>query len=61
MQDPDLEKKTLNLRRGDWDFIESICRPRGIPTSVGVRTIISQYVDARRPTNQPNLDVEADL
>lgn len=61
MQDPDLEKKTLNLRRGDWDFIESICRPRGIPTSVGVRTIISNYVEANRPQNQPIVDLETDL
>lgn len=58
--DPDLEKKTLNLRRGDWDFIESICRPRGIPTSVGVRTILSNYVDAHRRETQVT-DVEVDL
>jgi len=58
--DPDLEKKTLNLRRGDWDFIESICRPRGIPTSVGVRTIISNYVDHnRKPT--PDVELETKL
>lgn len=58
--DDNLEKKTLNMRRGDWDFIESICRPRGIPTSVGVRTIISNYVDAHRTETQVT-DVEVDL
>lgn len=58
--DDDLEKKTLNLRRGDWDFIESICRPRGIPTSVGVRTILSNYVDAHR-TETAVSDLEVKL
>ena len=59
--DDHLEKKTLNFRRGDWDFIESICRPRGIATSTAIRTIISQFVDARRPETETTVDLETDL
>lgn len=44
----DLQKHTLNLRKGDWDYLESICRPNGISTSLAVRTLISQYVDQKR-------------
>jgi len=60
----DLQKHTLNLREGDWDFLESIFRPNGIPTSVAVRTIISNYVDKKRIEQEaiknetPDLDVE---
>lgn len=59
--DEHLEKKTLNFRRGDWDFIESICRPRGIATSTAIRTIISQFVDARRPEEEPAINLETDI
>ena len=44
----DLRKHTLNLREGDWDFLESIFKPNGIPTAVAVRTIISNFVDKKR-------------
>ena len=60
--DDNLEKKTLNIRRGDWDFLESICRPNGIATSVAVRTIISKFVDQKRAAvADPQIDLEADL
>jgi hypothetical protein len=59
--DDNLEKKTLNFRRGDWDFIESICRPRGIPTSTAIRTIVSQFVDARREPETETVNLETDL
>jgi hypothetical protein len=60
MKNDDLEKKTLNLRRGDWDFLESIFRPNGIPTSLAVRSIISNYVDQHR-TETKLPDLETDL
>lgn len=44
----DLQKHTLHLRSGDWDYLESIFKPNGIPTSVAVRTLVSQYVDKQR-------------
>jgi hypothetical protein len=48
----DLKKHTLHLRDGDWDFLESAFKPNGIPTSVAVRTIISNYVDKKRKEEQ---------
>lgn len=50
----DLQKHTLNLRKGDWDYLESICRPNGIATSLAVRSLISQYVDAKRAEEMKN-------
>ena len=44
----DIKKHTLNLRNGDWDFLESMFKPNGIATAVAVRTIISNYVDKKR-------------
>jgi hypothetical protein len=44
----DLQKHTLNLRTGDWDYLESIFKPNGIPTSTAVRTLISNFVDKKR-------------
>ena len=44
----DIKKHTLNLRDGDWDYIESMFKPNGIATSVAVRTIISNFVDKKR-------------
>jgi hypothetical protein len=41
----DLTKHTLNLREGDWDFIESCYKPRGIPTAHVIRSIVSNFVD----------------
>lgn len=40
-----LRKHTLNLRDGDFDFLTSICEPKGVQTSVLIRTIVSNYVD----------------
>ena len=58
----DLEKKTLFFRRGDWDFLESIMRPNGIPTSAAIRAIVSRYVDDRRgPVSETQIDLETDL
>lgn len=44
----DIHKHTLNLRAGDWDYLDTLFKPNGIPTSVAVRTIISNYVDKKR-------------
>lgn len=44
----DIQKHTLNLRSGDWDYIESMYKPNGISTSVVVRTMISNFVDKKR-------------
>lgn len=43
-----IKKHTLNLRSGDWDYLESMYKPNGIATAVAVRTILSNFVDKKR-------------
>ncbi len=62
----DIKKHTLNLRAGDWDYIESMFKPNGIATSVAVRTIISNFVDKKRGEEakrggHPALDMDVNL
>lgn len=60
----DLQKHTLHLRAGDWDYVESIAKPNGLSTSLIVRTLVSNYVDQKRDEERkrggsvPDLDVE---
>lgn len=42
---PPLQKHTMNLRAGDFDFLASVCEPRGVQPSVLIRQVISKYVD----------------
>lgn len=63
----DIKKHTLNLRNGDWDYLESMFKPNGIATAVAVRTIISNFVDGKRREEAQrggasihNLDVSLD-
>lgn len=58
MSNPEITKHTLNLRSGDWDFIESIFKPRGVATSIVVRSLISRYVDEARKNEQPITKLE---
>ena len=48
----DLQKHTLHLREGDWDYLESIFKPNGIATSVAIRSIVSNFVDEKRRQEQ---------
>ena len=48
MSNPNLQKHTLSLRRGDWDYIESVAAPHGIATSQVIRTLVANWVDAKR-------------
>jgi len=43
-----LKKHTLHLRDGDWDFIESIYKPNGVPTAQVIRTLVGQFVERKR-------------
>lgn len=43
-----IKKHTLNLREGDWDFLEAMFKPNGVATAVAIRTIIANYVDKKR-------------
>lgn len=63
MRNPDLEKVTLNLRRGDMDFLASVCEPKGIATSFLIRELVAAKVDELRrrldpPTERINLDAD---
>jgi len=57
----DLQKHTLNLREGDWDYLERVFSERGYPVSSIVRNVISHYVDrlkVREKTEAPEIDLE---
>ena len=56
----DLQKHTLNLRSGDWAYLESVYKPNGLATSTIIRTLISNKVDelrAKEVAPQLKLDV----
>jgi hypothetical protein len=58
----DLQKHTLHLRLGDWDYLASIYKLQGLPTSVVVRTIVSRHVDELRTQEKaPTVDMEVSL
>jgi hypothetical protein len=60
-KNPDLEKVTLNLRRGDWEYLEDLLAPKGVATSVFVRTLVSRRVDELRSRETPLSSVEDQL
>lgn len=43
-----LRKHTLNLRDGDWDFLESVYRQHGVAVAIVVRKLVSNHVDHLR-------------
>ena len=52
----DLQKKTLNLRRGDWDYLDRLTSGEGINPSTLIRVLVSNYVDRKRKENpEPDL------
>lgn len=56
-----LEKKTLNLREGDFTQIGLLFQSRGIAPSVAIRIIISQYVDEAlkaQPGQDPKINIK---
>ena len=58
----DLQKHTLNLRLGDWAYLESVYKVNGLDTSVVIRTIVSKHVDDLRAKEEvPKIDVEVEL
>lgn len=59
----DIQKHTLNLRAGDWDFLESVYRARGISTSQVIRMLVSNFVDKTKgklaqPENPTDVGVD---
>jgi hypothetical protein len=58
MRSDELEKKTLNLRRGDWEFLTETYQPKGVNTSTLVRKVISNLVDRIRAKMTVDTDKE---
>lgn len=60
-----LQKHTMNLREGDFDYIDSMFRSRSIPASLVIRTLVSNFVDGKRAeealAEQATLDLPFDL
>lgn len=56
-----LQKHTLNLREGDWEYIESVFQARGVPTSTVVRRIVSRFVETLRTNSQDKLEMDKEL
>jgi hypothetical protein len=62
MTNSNIQKHTLNLRAGDWDYIESVCKPKGIATSEVIRTLVRDLVDRWKKEEASELpDVDAKL
>lgn len=58
----DLQKHTLNLRAGDWDYITARFGPKGHHTSNIVRAIVSKFVDAIKDQDEKSdIKMEIDL
>lgn len=48
----DLSKHTLNLREGDWNYLESVYQQQGVATAAIVRALVSRHVDDLRAKEQ---------
>jgi len=57
----DLKKHTLNLREGDWDYLESVYSASGRSVSTVIRTIISAYVDRLKSTESETADIKVEV
>jgi len=59
----DLEKKSINLRKGDWMFLTQFLKDKGIQPSTYIRTLISVRIDAVRASRVDISDLteEVDL
>jgi hypothetical protein len=57
-RNPDLEKVTLNLRRGDTEYLSTICYANGLTVSEVIRTLVSAKVDELR-AKEPKMELPA--
>ena len=58
----DLQKHTLNLRLGDWAYLESVYKVNGLDTSTIIRTLVSIKVDElRAQETAPKLEMDVAL
>jgi hypothetical protein len=62
MSNTNIQKHTLNLRAGDWDYIESVAKPKGIATSEVIRALVRDLVDRWKKNEESEMpDVDAKL
>lgn len=52
----ELHKHTLNLRAGDYTYLDQVFGPSGVPAAVVIRQLISNHVDYLR-SQEPPLDL----
>lgn len=60
MAKPDLQKHTLNLRSGDWDYITARFSTQGKDTSSVIRAVVSSFVDTMKKHDEKH-DLQMDL
>ena len=54
-----LTKVTLNLREGDFDFLQSVYHAAGVGASTVVRALVQKHVDELRAKEEtPNPEVK---
>ncbi len=46
MANENLQKHTLHLRKGDFEFLEGAFHARGVPPSIVIRKLVSKLVDS---------------
>lgn len=51
----ELQKHTLNLRRGDWEALTDAYRGTGMDTSTVIRLMVANLVDRINTTDQVEL------
>ena len=50
--DPDLQKHTLNLRRGDYDWLRYFCADKDIKASKIIQSLVSKGVDRLKAAHE---------
>lgn len=55
MQSEKLEKKTMQFREGDWEFLTDTYQPRGLTTSKLIRELVAEHVDKLRASQRSQI------
>ena len=55
----DLQKHTMNLRRGDMEAISHLFP--GKPPNIIIRRLVSKFVDQMRKTDERKVDIDMNL
>lgn len=55
-----LQKHTMNLREGDFEYLDTVYGPRGVKASIVIRKLVSRLVDTLQ-NGSPSADEIAKL